>query len=60
MPLYDILNEFQKGLSHMAVVIHQQKPESGMADHSHSISKHSSEGEHHFTHIDRLAYINSN
>lgn len=40
-PLYDILNEFQKGLSHMAVVIRQR---SGAIEHS--FSKLSNNGEH--------------
>ncbi|XP_077233935.1 CBS domain protein (DUF21) [Tasmannia lanceolata] len=31
MPLYDILNEFQKGHSHMAVVIRHNKPEEEMS-----------------------------
>ncbi|KAJ0097172.1 hypothetical protein Patl1_28463 [Pistacia atlantica] len=35
MPLYDILNEFQKGHSHMAVVIrHQGKTQQPAAEHS--------------------------
>ena len=31
MPLYDILNEFQKGHSHMAVVV-KQKSDTGSLD----------------------------
>lgn len=35
MPLYDILNEFQKGHSHMAVVIrHQGETEQPAGEHS--------------------------
>lgn len=39
MPLYDILNEFQKGLSHIAAVIKQQ----GRTVQQQSTSKYSSE-----------------
>ena len=41
MPLYDILNEFQKGLSHIAAVI--QLPSQTM---KHLTTKRSSEGKH--------------
>ncbi|XAR71443.1 hypothetical protein NMG60_11028701 [Bertholletia excelsa] len=34
MPLYDILNEFQKGLSHMAVVVKRQNSAAGQHDNS--------------------------
>lgn len=40
MPLYDILNDFQKGHSHMAVVVREKE------DPEKSISRNQLEGKH--------------
>jgi metal transporter CNNM len=39
MPLYDILNEFQKGHSHMAVVVREHR-DAEQTTNENSIGKH--------------------
>lgn len=52
MPLYDILNEFQKGLSHIAVVI---KLPSGRIEQP--TNKGPSEGEYMMQYFSSIVYI---
>lgn len=48
MPLYDILNEFQKGHSHMAVVVREH------SDTAQSAMENRTDGKHHT--MDCLVY----
>lgn len=50
MPLYDILNEFQKGHSHMAVVVRDY------SDTAQSATENRTDGKHQIYAMDCLVY----